>query len=170
MGNGLFCCLSDVPGLLCCGCSYSQRMNRINENSLCWGRLVAFEFWNPVNTGNFKQSGRYWCDLLAHRCARTGMHCDMVRFFPLFFFASTWVQELLVLSSTTNTHLISHPDDWSFSCGLLWILTHRSQQRLIDAVYSQFLTHCFFITPPKSHDILVLLGTLWIADKTAQLG
>lgn len=65
-----FCNLSDVAGLLCCGHSYSERMNHINENHLCWGGPVAFECSKPGNTGSFKQSGWYWCDV----CSHTAVH------------------------------------------------------------------------------------------------
>lgn len=40
--NGLFCSISHVTRPFCCGCSYSESLNHINEKHLCWGQPVAF--------------------------------------------------------------------------------------------------------------------------------
>lgn len=49
--NGLFCTLSHVTRPFCCGYSYSQSLNHINENHLCWGQTVAFHRSPPGSSG-----------------------------------------------------------------------------------------------------------------------
>lgn len=108
--DGLFSsrCLSGVPGLLCCGCSYSQRMNRINENSLLL--LKPAGGTRAVGACKHGELQRKAADTDVI-CTPAAFHirgCTAIKKKVIFFSLSSGVQELLVsLSSTKNTHLIS---------------------------------------------------------------
>lgn len=104
-----------------------------------------FECSKPGYTGSFKRSGWYWCELrwvfrdalqysLCRPCFCLLRVCVCVRGRELELFGVLFV---LKGSSTTKTHLISHPADWSFS-SLTCLNTNphkqRSKQRLAGAV------------------------------------
>lgn len=125
-------CLSGVPGLLCCGWSYSQRMNRINENSL----LLEPAGGTPVEAA-CKHRKLQRKPLILMWSARLPLFTlgDALpkNVFFMFFSSSSGVQELLV----SKKYLIS-----CLTCDLfptarfLWILRCPSQVELVDVVYS----------------------------------
>lgn len=107
--DGLFFpsrCLSGVLGLLCCGCSYSQRMNCINENSLLLLKPAGGTWIEAACKHGELQSKR----LIPMWSARPPLFTfrDALQKKSLFFFSLSWgVQELLLSLSYFSTVIFS---------------------------------------------------------------
>lgn len=73
-----------------------------------WSPPVALELMQPVNTGNFKESRWYWCDLLTCRFTRWVIHCQKTAMYFFFIFrsAGTFGQRKV---SLLMSHLWSFP-------------------------------------------------------------